>query len=192
MYCNSGEKATLYYSFNGNKKQISFSDTPIEVTTGSEGSSTGNYSSQGYKITYSEDGSSNLVSRIVKDYQIVPPPPGFTTDSRILFQSCGSDKFDGSEGCVKETLSVDASQMCPNSQPNSGICTISVKHDGAVIFRDTGNCPITYNVSCGDSCPDGYIKCLKQAYPGYCCVECSPIEGRIDALIAEVRNIGHG
>lgn len=53
-------------------------------------------------------------------------------------------------------------------------CSITIKDStGATVFSRSGDCPVSFTVSCGDECPEGYCKCPTLKYPGYCCCKCS-------------------
>lgn len=70
-------------------------------------------------------------------------------------------------------------------------CFIKVRDlQGKLIFKDSGQCPITYKVECiKDKCPEGFMKCKRDAYPGYCCIPCNEIKNEIASITAILRGI---
>ncbi|WP_148220269.1 hypothetical protein [Nostoc punctiforme] len=61
--------------------------------------------------------------------------------------------------------------------------------NGEIIYKDVRKAPITFKVDCiKDSCPDGYLKCESDNYPGYCCISCSELKSTIANITASVRN----
>lgn len=68
------------------------------------------------------------------------------------------------------------------------ICELAVKKNGFVLFKDQGQCPCNFNVSCGD-CPDGTMRCESSGYPGYCCLPCKEIKSEIASLTRQVRSL---
>ncbi|MBC1242069.1 hypothetical protein [Nostoc sp. 2RC] len=66
-------------------------------------------------------------------------------------------------------------------------CKLTIKSNGATIFEKTGKCPLEYQVTCGDECPEGSHKCTHKAYPGYCCVPCKEVAQRINNIANKVR-----
>jgi hypothetical protein len=74
----------------------------------------------------------------------------------------------------------------PNKPPTE-ICTLKVKNElGTVIFEDDAKCPIPFEVICSN-CPKGQKECSKSSYPGYCCIPCSQISGKIYNLAAKIK-----
>jgi hypothetical protein len=52
--------------------------------------------------------------------------------------------------------------------------------------------PPRYEVACGQECPDGYMKCPSNQYPGYCCVKCAEIKQGIISAKEAVRRVNNG
>ncbi|MBW4571600.1 MAG: hypothetical protein KME31_27360 [Tolypothrix carrinoi HA7290-LM1] len=65
---------------------------------------------------------------------------------------------------------------------------------GKLLFEDfkATNNPPKYEIVCGNRCPEGYIKCACDAYPGYCCIPCSEIRGGIASATSALRSINNG
>ena len=71
--------------------------------------------------------------------------------------------------------------------------------DGLIIKDSLGNTlfnvrgsTCNYTISCDNDCPDGYLKCHSDSYPGYCCIPCGDIKNRITSLIAKVKGLNNG
>ena len=78
----------------------------------------------------------------------------------------------------------------PDSLP--GKCKIEIKHNQKLLFSDVGSCPVKFAVACGEECPEGYLKCSSTNYPGYCCLQCEPLEKAIASLTTTVRGANKG
>lgn len=92
------------------------------------------------------------------------------------------------EGWVVNSITPVQQQLdnCGTPKP---VCTIKVLHKGQVIFIDKGDCPITFNVTCGEECPPGTTKCRKSDFPGYCCLPCSSTAAEIINIKNIVQNV---
>lgn len=73
--------------------------------------------------------------------------------------------------------------------PTKNRCKITISHMGTTLFTDKGNCPVKFEVICGEQCPEGYLKCASTNYPGYCCLPCEPIKAEIKAIKSHVASI---
>lgn len=61
-------------------------------------------------------------------------------------------------------------------------CRIIITDQQGEIFNKVFNqCP-KYEVFCDDNCPEGYLKCKSDKYPGYCCLSCQETANKIRAL----------
>lgn len=66
--------------------------------------------------------------------------------------------------------------ICDPPDPDEGMCVITIKNsNGGEIYRKESKCPIKHKVRCGDQCADGEIRCKKNSYPGYCCIDCDEL-----------------
>jgi hypothetical protein len=89
-------------------------------------------------------------------------------------------------GSAVITSVVNVTKPSPPSQKGQGIL-VKDKYDNILFSDDTLTC--NWQIICGDDCPAGTIKCCSNNYPGYCCVPCGEVKGRIDALIASFKNL---
>lgn len=78
---------------------------------------------------------------------------------------------------------------CGDPQP---VCTIKILHNNEVIFTDKGECPITFNVVCGEECPPGTTKCCRSDYPGYCCLPCDSTKSDLIGISSIVQSVNKG
>jgi|GEM_PF-4718511 len=84
-----------------------------------------------------------------------------------------------------------------NYSDNLGTCSyqVSFKPDFVVtditgeIFRKSIDTIPRCTVECEDNCPEGYLKCHSDDYPGYCCIPCEITKNRIEGLIASVKGL---
>lgn len=128
------------------------------------------------------------MSEIVLDYRIEAINPEHTVWG-IYRRFCGSSDFYQNYTSIDpNTLKIDNSIHCPTPDTKKQTCTLTISHEGQVLFTKSGDCPIDYSVSCDGGCPDGYVKCDSSNYPGYCCIPCSEIKGSIGSLISLVRS----
>ena len=189
-YCNNNEKATVSYSFNGTQNANFETTGSIEISTGIENNSGSNYNPNGYQITfYSPNNYKNIIA-VVTDYQLVDTGQGGDYKYTIKLRDC--DGVWGNETLAHNNLVFDTSVHCPGTKNDSSNCFIKVTKNGAQIHKATGKCPVNFTVACGDNCPDGYMRCEKPEYPGYCCIPCDEIRNGIVAAISEIRSKNRG
>ncbi|MCM0591341.1 MAG: hypothetical protein KA716_31870 [Gloeotrichia echinulata DEX184] len=193
-YCNIGEKAVLSYSFNGDsaKSRVNFEGT-VDVTVSTKNGDYGNGSDAGYEITfYNPHPSYPSTGRaIVRDYYIA-------SDSQdgnfgIAMKAVKGILCDGSLALIGYiyygvTPTINLNAHCPVSIESRTRDTLTVKKNGTVIFTVEGKNPVTYNVVCGDTCPDGYCKCATTNYPGYCCLPCQQVATQLANIVAIARS----
>lgn len=86
-----------------------------------------------------------------------------------------------------------SSSFCGGTYPHQVIISdVSgiIYNSGYVFHNDTWH-PPTYNVVCGDNCPEGSCKCKTNTYPYYCCLDCSKVERRLNSLVNLAREISN-
>lgn len=66
-------------------------------------------------------------------------------------------------------------------------CEIKVSKNGQIIFSDKGVCPVKFDVTCDEDCPEGSHKCTHNKYPGYCCLPCEETGQRINNIANKIR-----
>lgn len=202
-YCKAGEKATVNYSFKGVEKSyaVAANNTPIDVNTYQNRiNATGNFNPQGFRLRYYSPNNRSTPDGAVLAYQIFP---SLDYDYGVNYEgisvwNCGAFDFtrnpDGSlngAGCDISTIYTDNSMKC--ASPLTGNrCSIEVKRNGIIIFQDQGECPVSFDVVCGEGCPTGTLKCPQSGYPGFCCVPCTEIATGIKAITTHVRSVNNG
>ncbi len=188
MYCNAGDKATVNYtSKSGVKSKFITYNTPIDVECINQ-ERTGRYiytiNDFGYTTNCESSGQRFTDTVIADSYQVSPT----TNDGQ--YSNCpwyelsfyiGENKISS----LKKTSRYSVSQT-PNPNYNPGGKQLKVKNSqGTEIFKaDVKDC--NYTVACGDNCPEGFCKCPKNSYPGYCCLSCASTANAILNLASKV------
>ena len=184
-YCKKGENATVSYSFDNAKKTIAIkNNSPIDIlTSGNKNSSVKcwRFSGQGRHNDYYYD---FFTCGITADWHDNGDYLQPTIEGKLFL-----DGIFGVRHGSGSIASVSDDSARPNyiklgdcSSCSSNICAITILNNNVKIFSDSGQCSCNYTVACGNECPDGYVKCHSDSYPGYCCLPCNDIEDRIDAL----------
>lgn len=194
-YCNEGQEPTVIYQFkDGGKKEYKSKVSPIEVSVKEAPiQGTENYNFEGFEISFDIPFNPS-VRIVVRDYMLFTYPdpnnPSIIYDV-IKFISCDATEFDEQDlagiGVYPETIVINPNIKCPNPAENK--CTIEVKHEGQIIFKDQGNCPCSFKVKCGN-CDEGFIECPHPGYPGYCCIDCKGSAAKINSLAQMVEQYG--
>lgn len=205
MICNPGEKARVNYNFNGTSETYETKNTPIQVTT--ESSVTiGSITKYGLTATVPDGWDSAIVyvcgtaynnpatcTFIYIDYQV---GTALKNQELTLIPQARS-------GCLDaHWMSIPAigwgdfdTQWKGNNAAVIGLrenklkCRLTITHADNSKFIVTGDCPLTYEVACGDSCPPGYCKCECDNYPGYCCLKTDDISYELRMARNDVRRI---
>ncbi len=202
-YCKLGEKATVNYSFKGVEKTFTTKGA-IEVQTYTKRINAGvGFSTLGFAVSFYSPNNRNNPEFIVYDYFLFPVPNGeqfYPGQNYVGFCPwfCGEFDFrknpDGSPngpGANSATVTINPSKKCPMPL-TANRCSIEVKHNGIIIFQDQGECPVNFEVVCGENCPPDTVKCRKSGYPGYCCLPCQPTKQSIISIRNIVKNINQG
>lgn len=202
-YCKSGEKATVNYSFKGVSKSyvVAANNTPIDVNTYQKRiNAGGTFSTGGFTVRFYSPNNRATVAWAVHDYLVYPSPdfdygvnyegisPWFCGDFDFLRDADGKPRGTGVDITTIERLSTPT---C-TAPLTANRCSIEVKSKGIIIFQDQGECPVSFNVICGEDCPSGTLKCPQSGYPGYCCLPCDEIAAGIKAITTHVRSINNG
>ncbi len=203
-HCSAGVKAKVEYSFNGEQKHFYETDGPVEITTRSKGedkpllklgssatvpSTWGSASVYLYGIVFSEAAYPDCPSVYI-EVPIGTATPGQTltliqtprlnvcTNAHIMaVPELGYDNFDRQWKGPNVGIGL---------KENSDKCTIQIVNSNGYTFSKAGECPVKYEVTCGDECPKGSHKCTHKKYPGYCCVPCKEIGDRLKNLANKV------
>lgn len=216
-YCKKEDlKATLTYSFNGNKNTVIFKPTPIDVTTGTRNrlipvSQQNEYQlyNVNYTITrpnYAETTTDTQVykGKITGVGVDADPNRGYSANNNWAYSfyiiAQGYSNFSSYSEPTRIYISnafgnphgeITINWISPLDNQDS-ICTIQVSIDGNVVYKDEGDCPVTFDIVCGEGCPPGTTKCFSTNYPGYCCLPCNEMASEIKAIASQVRGLNHG
>jgi hypothetical protein len=203
MYCQSGDKPTLTYRFQGQgEKKYRSEFSPIDVITKDiPVDGTSNYRDEGFGTSFRADNCSSFECRgVLKDFEIYQPIPN--QPAILYFIPCGASTWarraDGSRDFyilnrgfwdASGWVGIDRNQKCPSV--NSKRCSIQVQFNGLTIFQDQGNCPVSFNVKCSN-CPPGQHEVKTNTYPGFCCLDCAAIKTEIAIIKNAVRSVNRG
>lgn len=192
-YCQGYTKATVNITFP-EKEKIILKSTPIlvDVVLTNQGIYQDYIHNMNQKIDKTFDRA--ITNVILKD-----------SNNKYIF----SGEYPPSDPRVNRTCplpSIQGNKIYLDFDPgayadNSGSCVYTIFFGGWTltatnaigqqIKRNYNQKPI-FNVACGDNCPDGYLRCDCNEYPGYCCIPCSEIKGEIANAKALLRNINYG
>jgi hypothetical protein len=197
-YCNTGERATLYYQFPDSAMQKQVFEFPISVEI--KNSAPQNYNPDGYKLTLklydpfsSSVGGYGMASFIVRGYSVGDNNPNYGQSVTIIDCSGASKGVGFIWPQDMGTIFIDSSVKCSSpSEDTTDTITVKPKGTNKILFTATGKHAVSYNVVCGDECPPGHIKCDCNEYPGFCCIPCSEIIGGIRSAISAIRGISNG
>jgi hypothetical protein len=200
----SGSKAKVEYSFNENPKQIYETDGPIEITTRSEGEDKPLLklgSSATVPSTWS--GAEVYLYGIVFSAASYPDCPSVYIEVPIGSAAAGQTltliQTPRLNVCTNAYImkvpelnydNFDRQWKGPNVgiglKENSNKCTIQIINSSGYTFSKAGECPVKYEVACGENCPEGSHKCTHNEYPGYCCVPCKETGDRLKNMANKV------
>ncbi len=214
-YCNSSSKATVTYKLGSNPQKTYVTDkTPISVDVSQkyQPSFTGGQCCDNqYNVFGFSKFVGNSTNEIEKSFvtnalgkvagiRKTPHPsiPNRHAYELIMIRCDNTEQLTAllevndsafTDIFISRVVAVSGLNNCGDPKP---ICTIKVLHKNQVIFTDSGDCPISFKVTCGENCPDGTIKCFKSGYPGFCCVPCGEIKTGIKAITNHVRSLNNG
>jgi hypothetical protein len=188
-YCEEGDKPKVKYKFNNGTEQTYESPySPIDVETGRLAKSSQNedFDAEGFTLIYSDGQKKTLINYRTR----ISPTTG---QNQEQYWSCGNDDWDNRQpdgtypiwyNQPLTVVGVDRTIKCPPPYPD-GDCYLRVKYQGSVIYEVKGECPLTFDVQCGN-CPAGTIECKSNKYPGYCCIPCQGTASKINNVAAKV------
>lgn len=221
-YCLIGVEAQVLYTLNGIQKKYITRQTPIDVVVvqlplfppPGGGQNPNALYGVVYNLTpesarrqqgfgYSEAGIGNVSGRITKaviEYGYIGVninrtpiyTQNFIVENDKGFKYSANLSPNGEFYGAYVVNRIVRQDGVPEDDPNKPKCEIKVSYNGQLIHSDRGNCPIPFEVICGEQCPEGYLKCASTNYPGYCCLPCAPIAAEIKAITSQVRSINNG
>lgn len=205
QHCEPGNKPKVSYKFNSKKERYYRSEkAPINIEIGDE-DKPDNGESKCYRVTFADATSRRAPGEFLE-------PNGTHTSFWIRAKEATSKvqlEVNPSyyEGMYSYVLIADGVQLSfppryisakpipivlntgnPNCPPAPLVknCTIKIFHQGSLIFKDSGDCPCTYDVACNGKCKPGEIECVKPGYPGYCCIPCQLTANKINNLANKI------
>lgn len=183
LYCKLEDKtATVTWKWeNQPTKKFISKVVPIDVTVDAISESSGGTTGTWSMITYDNITVSSPFSYV-----------GDTSDSpvfsarKILSAKDGRELY--SDGSI-QAGSIRARDIKFTPDGISGYkITISNSTGGKLFEEKKLNLPPpTYEVACGENCPEGYVRCETSTYPGYCCLPCKPTAAKINNLASKIR-----
>lgn len=183
LYCKLEDKtATVTWTWKNEPTKKYISDVvPVGVTV--ETVSTGSTSLLGTwsMITYD-----TITANSPFSYRGDTQDSPVFSNRRILSAKDGRELYsDGST--YAGPIQVRDIKFTPDTASGYKI-TIS-NSNGSKLLEDkkTTDSPPTYEVACGENCPEGYIKCETTTYPGYCCLPCKATAEKINNLASKIR-----
>ncbi len=193
MSCNIGDKPIVKYKLGtGNYKYFKSDFSPIEVVSKTTPiANTDNFDGEGFEISFYSTNNFRTITTTVTDYRTVDTgggDPAFRYE--IYWANCGSKIIQESGvNYDPSTLVVNRNIKCLESLKNR--CSIIIKYQEKIIFQDQGDCPIEFEIQCGN-CPDGYTECKTSTYPGYCCLPCNEVKNEIITIKNTIKNFNNG
>lgn len=197
LYCEIGDKPKVIYRISGDTKNKIFQSevSPIDVsvvpfenpnlpnetyawnfsTTRNPKSTLADmpFRAKGKLTNFRVTGIGNIDT--VNGQQIAEYSAEFRDGNGALITGSAVGNYPGDEPRLVKLL-------VPGDKPPSNICQIRVKDSsGKLLFSDSGKCSITYKVACGN-CPPNQCEHKTNAYPGYCCVNCSSVRDKLNSL----------
>jgi hypothetical protein len=180
LICEGKTQSVVIYRFNnGSEKRYKASHAlNVEVLSG-----TSSNNKQCYKLEYTNLlGVSGIAYICSSNLQLIPVDGTtyvWVKDAEGRFSQFGTTEKSAS-------ISIVTGSDIPEGECSECIgsnCSITFKDlQGNTLYRETGDCPITWKYSCDDDCPEGYLKCDCDQFPGFKCVPCSSYLGRLEAI----------
>lgn len=215
-HCELGEKATFIYSFK-NKKEDKYitNKSPVRVKEEREGVTFNG--GQCKEVLYGVDfefgsgfrDSSTVYGAVggIRIRLVETEPNYYTGYNEIL---CQGDRI---SGYSEQQYWLEVGRN-PNQRRTETIKIIRVTRlDGKgdscgdlpgtcklFLYSNTndlihfafGDSPCNWEVVCGDSCPNGFLKCKSTNHPGYCCIPCNEIKAELIAARLAIRSLKNG
>jgi|SRR6476469_204261 len=187
IICENKTQSVVLYKFNnGNEKRYKASHA-LDVETLSNTSAD---NKKCYRIDYVNLSGVSGTSYVCSSSLVLVPIEGTT----YIWIKDAEGRFSQSSATEKSaTLTIVSNADIPEGQCLECIgnsCSIAFKDlQGNILYRETGECPITWKYSCDDECPEGFLKCECDEYPGYCCMPCSPILNRLSTIENKISSL---
>lgn len=197
-YCSEDEKATISVFFEGKESAKFISkNSPVCVKEEKINLQSNKRIFYFWAENYSNDGSSRITFEhyACGNNAYYQPNPELINNGAYLIVDdrlqVGEDYFywqyqhdsGGTRRFLEVVDSIPAGASGDFSQCDLDGCEITIfDKDGGQLYKDKGKSPCKVEVACGDACPEGYLKCSSNKYPGYCCLPCQQTANKIRAL----------
>ena len=190
MSCPAGsETVIIYTSKAGVKTKFIANDSPVTIecvdkprtgrfiyTVKSSGYIFGSCTpigDRGYGLTVAADTYTN---------ETPPPQPPYENCFFTTF------KYFIGEEKVGEFLAtsdyINTAVLNPDYSKGGKFLVVKNAQGNKIFEAEVKDCD--HEVSCGDECPPGHIRCEHKAYPGYCCIPCQGTASKINNLASKV------
>ena len=191
QYCEGANSATIKIHHKGKLVDTVKSDNPAvsyEITQSSP--PCWYYGGEGLKSDCSASGvvyrHHHRGKKPEFEVKVVPPGQAFAGCSYAFVILDGVSKYPSlAFGAHPATYFVerDDSGDCGDDSSEPGY-TVKITDESGVIYEKffPGDKEPVVEVSCDDECPEGYIKCSSDKYPGYCCIPCKETASKIRAI----------
>lgn len=208
QHCDPGNKPKVSYKFNGkNERYYQSNQSPIDVEIGEE-DKPDDGESKCYKVTFTDatnrraageflesNGTQTsfwIRAKVATSEVRLEVDPSFYAGmyAYVLIADGVTLSFPPryiSAASIPIVLNTGNPNCPPAPAPLKKNCTIKIFHEGALIFKDQGDCPCIYEVACNGRCKPGEIECPKPDYPGYCCIPCEGTANKINNLANKIR-----
>jgi hypothetical protein len=187
IICENKTQSVVIYRFNNGSEKRYKATHALNVEIGSNASSD---NKQCYRLEYTNLADVSGVSYICSARLTLVPVEGtayvWVKDAEGRFAQSGTTQKSASISIVSG-LEIPEGQ-CTECTGNS--CSIVFKDlAGNTLYREVGECPIKWNYSCDNECPDGFLKCECDEYPGYCCLPCGSVEAGITSIKTQIESL---
>lgn len=194
MYCTTDDtKALISYKFGDGRNETIMVEgiVPLNVTIDSIGKKQ-LHSSGNAPITYIAPGAITSITctgkfRQIGDRADTELPCDYVIANSVINGNQWIANYDSLYADNTGDMNFDISYIADE-------CFIRVRDlQGRLIFKDKGQCPITYEVKCiKQHCPEGFCECKTDGYPGYCCNDCKDTASKIHAITEQLRGMNGG
>lgn len=191
-YCQNQIKAKVTYIKEDKTQQVYYTENvPIDISISTENTlincwrfyGTGD-DNRAYQLFASGQNPGFILNSGFNSRGYVPSMNGVKLLSDTYYYVSGYGYEQVSETSqISSTPGITTNGNCNSSQTHQR-CNMTITDVTGHKFNDYVQCPNgSYQVVCGDDCPDGYCKIDCPHYPGYCCISCA----EIDSLLLKLK-----
>ncbi|MGF1934542.1 MAG: hypothetical protein RM347_009080 [Nostoc sp. ChiQUE02] len=191
MYCTTDDtKALITYTFGDGVQRSKMIEgiLPLDVIVDSIGKKQ-IVSDGSAAIAYTAPGDITQISctgrfRQIGDRPDTELPCDYVIANSVINDNQWNANYDSVYGDNTGDMLFDISYI-------ADVCFIRVRDiQGKLIFKDSGECPLTFEVKCiKEHCPEGFCECKSDGYPGYCCNDCNNTLRQLHAITNQMRSL---